>query len=124
MSGIKAHQLHTDVTNDLGSEEKAVQTIAAGGTIAIGSNNLQILPVKGDSAAVTTSTTPFGTTPPSNGTRIILVGDDDTNTVTVPVTDVANGCLLNGSAALKKGFLLEVIWVGATARYVEIARNF
>lgn len=124
MVGIKAHQLHTDATNQMGSFEQSVQSIAAGGTIALTSNSIQILPIKGDSAAVTASTTPFGTTPPANGTRIVLVGDDDDNVVTIPISNVPHGCLLSGPAPLKKGFILEIVRVGTTDRYVEIARNF
>lgn len=138
MAGLKANQLHTGVitavatvvagtikTSDaIGAQEAAIQSIPAGGTIAITAPKTQLLPIQGSGAAVTASNTPFGTTPPKNGTRIIVIGGHDTNTVELAHNDAVNGCLLVGPAKLKKYAQIEFLYVGAFSRYVEVTRNF
>jgi len=69
-------------------------TLTASDTLAISLvSQDQRWRVQGNSGAVTMSTTPFGSTDPLDGTRITIIGNSDTNTVTFPWSDVANGIL-------------------------------
>jgi hypothetical protein len=106
-----------------GFSEVSTVTVSSGGTISLGSGQLQVIPVAGNSAAVTASTTPFGSTPPLGGTVIRLVGTSNANNVTIPHNDASNGCLLSGDALLGRGATLDVQYVTALSRYVEVARN-
>ena len=121
-SAIRIHNFSGAIVSH--STEKAQQDIAASGTISLNSIDNQVIPVAGAAGAQTASNTPFGATPPRGGARVSLVGTHDTNTLTLTYNDVANGCLLNGSAVLKKGFFLDLIYVSALSRYIEVSRNF
>jgi hypothetical protein len=71
-------------------------SLAASGTITITlTDTLQIYRAQGASASVTISTTPFGTSAPTNGTYVEVVGNDDTNTVVFTFSDTAKGCVGN-----------------------------
>lgn len=66
--------------------------LAASGTVAISTTVFnQTWRVQGNSAAVTLSSTPFGSTDPLNGARITLIGNSATNTVSLVFNDAANG---------------------------------
>ena len=72
----------------------ADQTIAASAEFVIADAEAfkPLLPVSGSGGAVTTSTTPFGTAHGfQSGKEIVLLGLDDTNTVTLTVNDIAGG---------------------------------
>lgn len=73
----------------------SVQTITSAGTIASSTtDNRQLRHVQGNGGAITTSTTPFGTGGGwKDGAEILLVGNDDTNTVSIPFNDAAKGCV-------------------------------
>lgn len=98
--------------------------IGAGGTIALGSGGQQFILVAGVSSAVTLSTTPFGTSPPTDGTVIRLVCNDNTNTVSITNNDAANGCIVNGTPILYKYNMIEFQYSSTLARYLETDRNF
>lgn len=102
----------------------ATQAISASGTITLDSSLDQILKVQGDGAPVTASSTPFGTTPPSTGTVIVVSGADDTNTVTLEHNDSTNGCILNGDATLGAYDAITLVYNSASERYEELSRNF
>lgn len=85
-------------------------------------HKLQYFRIAGNAAPVTL-TTPFINTP-KDGTRIYIVGTDDTNTVTLSVEDVAGGLYINGDATLKRGYMLQLIFDAELNRYFEIGRNF
>lgn len=102
----------------------ATQSIAGGGTITLGSSANQILKVDGSGGAQTASSTPFGATPPSDGTMIRLHGQDNTNTLTITHNDAADGCILNGSATLGKDDHIELRYDSTADRYIEQSRNF
>jgi hypothetical protein len=71
-------------------------TLASSGTITITlTDTLQIYRAQGSSASVTLSTTPFGSSAPTNGTYVEVVGNDDTNTVIFTFSDTAKGCVGN-----------------------------
>jgi hypothetical protein len=101
------------------------QNVVNGSTIDIdlfASN--QYRRVQGSGGPVTTSNTPFGTTPPADGTTIRIVGMNDINTVTIPYWPSANGFKLNGTATLKEDDVLTVAYDAVKLVYVEISRNF
>lgn len=102
----------------------SAENITAGGTITLGSSGMQKLKVQGSPGAVTASSTPFGATPPGDGTFIIVQGRNNTNTVTLTHNDAANGCILNGNATLGLRDELVLIYDSTDARYVEMSRNF
>lgn len=99
------------------------QSIGAGGTVTLGAGFFQTIPVAGNGAPRTASTTPFGATPPLNGTVIRLLGTDNTNTLTLTNNDASNGCLLAGDATLGRGSMLDLQYISALSRYVEVGRN-
>jgi hypothetical protein len=81
-----------------GWTESSQQTLAASGTITITtSDQFQQFIVAGNGAAVTLSSTPFGTSPPSAAASILVIGNSDTNTVSITFNDAANGCVGNFS---------------------------
>lgn len=86
---------------------------------------VQYLKIKGLSAATTINSLPFGTSvTPIDYSEIVLVGQDDTNTVTIDHNDNNFGCLLNGNATLLKGFMIALIYDEDLNRYIEKSRNF
>lgn len=85
----------------------------------------QYLRIQGLLQPTTINFLPFGDTiTPQNYSEIVLVGYDDTNTVTIEHNDEDYGCLLNGDATLQKGFMLVLIYDDTLKRYIEKSRNF
>lgn len=85
----------------------------------------QYVRIKGAVAPITVDSLPFGNTiTPQNYSEIILVGQDDSNTVTIEHNNVDYGCLLNGNATLQLGFMLVLIYDSNLNRYIEKSRNF
>lgn len=73
-------------------------TMTAGDTLAISLISLnQSYRVQANSGAITMSTTPFGASDPLDGTLIELIGNSDTEPVSITATDSANGCVGNFS---------------------------
>lgn len=99
------------------------QNITNGGQISLNAGGIQALKVTGSGGAATTSTTPFASTA-GDGVIIIVTGQDDTNTVTVPHADINGGCILNGDAVLGENDQLTVYYDADILRYKEITRNF
>lgn len=102
----------------------ATQSISGGGTISLSSSSAQILKVAGDGGAQVASTTPFGASPPADGTIIKVMGTHATNTLEIQHNDALNGCILNGSAVLGEYDQITLIYHSALSRYVEDGRNF
>lgn len=103
----------TDATS--GYSANSDTTLTASDTIAIGTGNadrLQHWVVAGNSAAITLSTSPFGTSDPQDRTIICLSGNSDSNTVTIPMNDAANGAVGNGDVTLS-------LYDSACFRYVS-----
>ena len=70
-------------------------------------NMTQYVKVQGLLTATTINSLPFGNTiTPQDYSEIVLVGYDDTNTVTVEHNDADYGCLLNGNATYNVGLCL------------------
>lgn len=104
----------------------SAQSISSGGDInSVTDNGLQYRRVEGSGGAITVSVTPFGTTGGwTDGTIIRLIGQSDTNTVTLTNNDATNGAILNGTATLGQYYVLELQWDSSASRWVEIGRNF
>lgn len=85
----------------------------------------QYVRVQGSGGAVTINAVPFGNSvfPPAYS-EIIIVGQDDTNTVTLTDNDADYGCRLNGNATLQKGYMIVLIYDDNHKRYFEQSRNF
>lgn len=98
--------------------------IAGGGEIPLGSGARRMLKVSGSAAAQTASTTPFGATPPTDGVVIILMGTDNTNTLTITHNDIDDGCILNGDATLGLNDKITLVYDDTSSRYREQSRNF
>lgn len=102
----------------------ATQNITASGTITTTAKYIQNLKVQGNAGAQTSSTTPFGTATALDGIQIRLVGQSDTNLLTIPYSDTNHGCLLNGDAELAKGYVLTLLFDLTALRWYEVSRNF
>lgn len=85
-------------------------------------HKIQYFRVSGNGSAVTL-TTPFDSNP-KDGTRIFIVGTDDSLTVTFSISDTTNGLYINGDATLKRGYMLQLVYDAVLERYFEIGRNF
>lgn len=73
-------------------------TLTASDQIAISLvANFQLINVQGNSGPVTLASQPFGASAPINGAEIMLVGEDNTNTVSIVYNDGSFGCVGNFS---------------------------
>ena len=102
-------------------------SLTAGGTItlSVAAHEEQILVGTAVSGGVTLATVAFGSTAPVNGKKVILIGNSDTNTVslTSDVTPVAKGLWLNGDVQLGKGKTLCLVYNSTHDAYLELSRN-
>lgn len=100
-------------------------SLAASGTISISTTvQQQAFTVQSSGGAVNLSTTPFGSSAPLSGTCIRLIGQSNTDTVTIINTDSAKGCLVNGNPTLRAGYVIEFMYISGPDRYYECYRNF
>ena len=104
----------------------ATQSISISGEFNSDSiSKQQIIRASGNATAVTVSSTPFGASPDiQDGTIIYIIGQDDTNTITIEHNDITDGCLLNGDATLSKGYSLQLFYDNGLDRFIELGRNF
>lgn len=101
------------------------ENIGVGGTVTISlTNGLQYRIITGNGAAVTASTTPFGSSAPTAGVVIRLRGGSDTNTVTITNNNAAKGCIMNGNAILGLYDIIEFQYDSTADRWIEVSRNF
>ena len=85
----------------------------------------QYLKIQGLLAPTIINSLPFGNTiTPQDYSEIVLVGQDDTNAVTVEHNNSDYGCLLNGDATLQLGYMIVLIYDDNLKRYIEKSRNF
>lgn len=93
-------------------------TLAGSGTLAISlTHTQQTWLVQGASGAITMSTTPFGSSAPVSGAEIVVIGNDDTNSVTFPTNDAAKG-IIGYSVTLGKGQVATFKYNSTLDRYV------
>lgn len=86
-------------------------------------STMQIFRLIGNGAPVTLNALVFSNQP-LDGAEILLIGQDDINTVKISVNDTQYGQFLNGDAVLFKGASLRLIYDEGLERFVEIGRNF
>ena len=102
-------------------------SLTAGGTItlSVAAHEEQILVGTAVSGGVTLATVAFGSTAPVNGKKVILIGNSDTNTVslTSDTTGVAKGLWLNGDVQLGRGKTLSLVYNSTLDAYLELSRN-
>lgn len=104
----------------------SVESIISNGVISLTLNqSIQMRRVQGNGAPITANNNPFGSmSGADDGLLIILIGSDDTNTVKIPESDTQYGCYINGSATLKRGFVLGLIYDSVAERFYELFRSF
>ncbi len=105
-----------------GYSNSAVLNLAGGGTIAGVQSGLNKYRVAGNSGPVTLANAPFGSTAPLDGTEVVLVGNSNTNGVTLVYSDTAKGFVGNGNCELLKGSTLTVIYDATLDRWFEKSR--
>lgn len=104
----------------------SAESISNAGNITISERQaFQTRRLVGNGSAVITATTPFGSLANLlDGSIVLLIGTDDTNTVTIPENDIQYGCYINGLAELKKGYVLGLIYDATSERLYELFRSF
>ena len=112
--------------NNLKWQTDTVESIAAAGSISSSNTEWnQYRRVQGSGAARSASTTPFGTGGAwTDGIVIRLVGQDNTNTLTLTHSDIQYGAVLNGSCALGKYDVITLQYCTVNQRWIEVGRNF
>ena len=109
--------------NENSIKQNATVSLLASDSLAIDDvHKLQYFRVAGNGTAVTL-TTPFDNEP-KDGSRIFIVGTDNSLTVTLSFSDTTNGLLINGDAILFRGAMIQLIYDAVLERYIEIGRNF
>ncbi len=107
------------LSTTLGTEGFPILITAAGGLSFVSPQERNQRFIAGDSGPVTVSANPQITIGSTLCQVILLIGQDDTNTVTF--VD-GTGLSLNGSATLGLNKTLKLMWTGSV--WLEISRNF
>ncbi len=111
-----------------------VQKLAAGGLVTVLTGTAQslaasatltpngtVIELDSTGGAVTLDTT----TPIANGEfnlqLLLLLGTDDTNTITIQ--EGSTTVILNGDVTLTDGDIIALLWVGLVAEWFELFRN-
>jgi uncharacterized coiled-coil protein SlyX len=100
-----------------------VQSITAGGEFTTDIlNSFQVIRCQGDTQARVASSTPFGATGGwIDGTLVEVICVDDTNTVSIPYSDTAKGCVGNFSLIeLAKYQTAKFRYINAIDRWVYV----
>lgn len=97
----------------------ATQTIGAGGTINLTADKEQIVKVKGTLGLTSANVLPF-TANPADGTKVILVGQDDASPLKISFNDADGGVMCKGDRYLDRGTSLPLVWDDLAKRYWEI----
>lgn len=109
-------------TNGVSEFISSSLSLTAGGSISIQTTyKLQTWLVAGTSA-VSLSTTPFGATAPVDGAVIVLIGNDDTNTVNVVANDASKG-VLGYDYTLARGQTITYKYNTTLDRYVIVGTS-
>lgn len=125
------NSIRTELVNAFGNGAyifvQSLQTLADTDTISLEPTAFKpFVPVVGDGAAVTINTIPFTLLHErKDGAEIVLMGTDDTNTVTLSHNDSDEGFILNGATAtLRKWHKISFVYLETEKRFLEISRNF
>jgi hypothetical protein len=95
--------------------------LSNGAMIGLGPERMQEIVVGGDVGPINLNATPFGPISPINGTTIRLIGSSDALTVKLTTNDAAGGAMLRGDIELGKNSSIELQYVAALDRYVQIS---
>lgn len=90
-----------------------------GDAITVGTNNRALINIVGN-GHVTLNATPL-TAGTFDGQELLLVGQDDANTVTILST--STNMDINGDISLGKNDMLEVVWIAGDSKWVEKSRR-
>jgi len=102
----------------------APEALSGGGTVSISLViGLQYRRVSGSGGPVILSAQPFGSSAPADATMIRLIGQSDSDTVSLVSSDSAKGCLLNGNITLGLGQAIDLAYDATLDRYIEVSRN-
>ena len=102
----------------------ANENITNGGNISVSlTTGFQYRRITGNGGAVSTSTTPLGSSAATDGVIVVLVGQSDTNTVTINNSDTAKGFILNGSMVLGQYNTLTMQYDSVADRWIERGRS-
>lgn len=101
---------------------EAAQNVAASAQFTFSTVSFKpLLQVQGDGGPVITSSTPFGTSHGfGDGKEIVLLGLDDTNTVTLEVNDIAGGIISNGKIVLSRFSQVLLIYNATLDRFIRL----
>jgi hypothetical protein len=110
--------------NDANFLEVGNEAISGSGTITLNTHGNQFRHVVGNGGPQTTDTAPFGSGAFEGGLIVRVIGTSDTDTVTIPHSDTVKGCILNGTARLKRYYILELQYSSILSRFIEIGRNW
>lgn len=112
------------LSNTLFTPSSAIQTLAAANTI---SPNAAKIRVAGSGGPVTLTSTPTITNPVADGQRLVIMGTDAANTLTLQdETGLAGSKLrLAGAASVTLGLYdtIELLWDQALGFWVELGRS-
>lgn len=124
-SGDRVSNVQQEI-NNLKNTMNASATVTSGGSISVSTTKrVQYFRVSGASGAQSLSTTPFGSSGGwIDGTIVRLVGESDTNTISLDNNDSDYGAILNGDCTLAKYNMLTLIWDSSFNRWLEVGRNF
>lgn len=97
------------------------QTIAAGGEIVVDPEAFKpLIPIKSTGGAVVISNTAFGVGHGFQaGKEIILLGTSDTDTVTLELSDIAEGTIAKGKIVLTKYEQVILIYNEVLQRFIR-----
>lgn len=99
----------------------STQTLGAADTITYTAGKYNIVKkISGTSAAVTLNATTGITNGTIDGQRCTLIGQDDSNSVTVAN---AGNILCNGNYELTANRVMELIWDNTASKWIEISRS-
>lgn len=127
LSGDSGSQI-SNLQREINKARKIVfaeQVKSAGGTITLNALSMNQEVRLSGTSNITMNSLPFtGVKVVEDGTEIILVGHDTSNTVTFLYGDVPFGLIINGDATLRDGSILTLIYNDEKQRYFEKSRNF
>lgn len=101
-------------------------SLTASGTIALTASAAmeeQILVGTATAGGVTLAAEAFGSAAPTDGKKIILIGNSDVNPITFLAGSAAKNLWLNGDCTLARGKILVVVYNSTLDAYLELTRN-
>lgn len=99
-----------------------LQTIVAGGTVTVTADVLrQLCKVQGDTGGTTASTTTAIDNGTVDGQELVLLGQSDTNPLTLNST--TTNLAVNGNVILFNNSALTLVWDSTNTKWVELNRR-